>query len=80
VPVTTHASVSFANVPLAEISEKAAAIKAAGWTAHDRGDPWAQRFSKVLPDSENDPERELREIMGDYWLDADGIRELLDSR
>jgi hypothetical protein len=78
--VTTHAAVSFATVPLSEISAKAAEIKAAGWIGHGRGDPWVQTFSKSLPDTVNDPEAELRRIMGDYWLDADGIRELLYSR
>jgi hypothetical protein len=32
-----------------------------------------------VPEHDPDPERELREIMGAYWLDGNAIRELLDK-
>ena len=82
--MTIFAAVSFARVPLDEITSKAAEIRAAGWSsgsvAESRGDPWAQTFSKVVPEEGDDPEAELRAIMGDYWLDADAVRNLLDSK
>lgn len=75
---TTHwsASVSFAQTPLAEIGSKLEEILALGWKELDRGDPWAVVFRKHLPESVRDPEAELREVMGEYWMTADDIREL----
>ena len=80
---TWTVAVSFAKVPLAHIGDKADAIRAAGWLAdevlEERGDPWVQSFTKVFPESEKtDPEAELRQIMGDYWLDGDAITDLLE--
>src|SRR5262249_23534464 len=70
--------VSFAKTPLAEGSENAAALEALGWHETDRGDPWATSFSKDVPEQETDPAAEVRGVMGEYWLSADEIRELLD--
>jgi hypothetical protein len=78
-----HAAVSFARTPLEQISGKVAAIKALGWREREdvRGDPWAASFVKDFPEERaGDAERELREVMGDYWLDAAEIRSLLASK
>ena len=80
--IEVFSGVSFARTPLAEISGKAAQIEALGWTHDDenRGDPWYARFSKDFdmagPD---DYDADLRSVMGDYWVDADAIRSLLDK-
>jgi hypothetical protein len=70
--------VSFARTPVAEISAKADAIQELGWREDKRGDPWVVAYRKVLPEGE-DPEAEIRAVMGDYWLTADDIRDLLAS-
>jgi hypothetical protein len=77
------ASVSFARTPLAEISAKVAELAAHGWREDPdgRGDPWAASFVKQFSEEQSaDAERELREAMGDYWLDANAIRSLLASK
>jgi hypothetical protein len=70
--------VSFARTPLAEVSEKVAAIEALGWHEISRGDPWAASFNKEVPEEANDPSAEVRAVMGDYWMTADEIRELVN--
>jgi hypothetical protein len=72
-------SVSFAATPITEMGTKANAILALGWEPRDRGDPWAVEFAKKFEEGVSDPEAELREVMGDYWLGAHEIRELLDK-
>jgi len=75
---TLLAGVSFARTPLTEISAKDAEIRAAGWEpTGTRGDPWAATYRKQVPEDDPDPERELRLIMGDYWLDPEAIRDLM---
>ena len=76
-----YAGVSFARTPLEEISTKVEQIKTLGWREREdgRGDPWAVSFYKDVPEGEGDPEPELREVMGEYWLDADAIKALLGS-
>ena len=70
--------VSFARTPVAEISAKANAIQERGWREDKRGDPWVVAYRKVIPAGQ-DPEAEIRAVMGDYWLTADDIRDLLAS-
>jgi hypothetical protein len=70
--------VSFARTPVAEISAKANAIQELGWREDKRGDPWVVAYRKVIPGGQ-DPEAEIRAVMGDYWLTADDIRDLLAS-
>ena len=70
--------VSFARTPLAEISAKANAIQELGWREDKRGDPWVVAYRKTIPEGQ-DPEAEIRVVMGDYWLTADDIRDLLAS-
>lgn len=80
--IEVFCGVSFARTPFAEISAKAAQIEALGWTHDDetRGNPWVATFSKSFPmDESTDHEAEIRAVMGDYWIDADGIRSLLDK-
>lgn len=71
---------SFAVTPLSEISAKVEEIAARGWEYRDRGDPWSAVFRKYLPESDKDPEAELREIMGDYWMSAEDIRAFRASK
>jgi hypothetical protein len=79
--VTRFATVSFAATPVDEVSARHATICAAGWVPTGaRGDPWAMRYEKGFPEGDPDPERELREIMGDYWFGADALGELRRSR
>lgn len=43
-----------------------------------RGDPWAVAYRKDFPEeASDDPEAELRDVMGEYWVSADEIRVLL---
>jgi hypothetical protein len=74
-------SVSFARTPLAEVSAKAAELEALGWRELEdgRGDPWAASFQKDVPEEDNDPEAEVRAVMGYAWVDADEIRALLEA-
>lgn len=81
--MTLIAAVSFARTPLQELSAKVEQIKALGWREREdgRGDPWAASFAKdVSEDEARNGEAELRAVMGDYWLDADAIKELLASK
>jgi hypothetical protein len=69
---------SFASTPFEEISTKHEEIRAAGWEpTGTRGDPWAATYERRVSEDDPDPERELRSIMGDYWLDAEAIRNLV---
>lgn len=70
------AGVSFVKAPLAEISGKVAEIIALGWEEVRRLDPWEVSFSKDFSDP-SDWKAELHAVMGDYWLTADEISELL---
>jgi hypothetical protein len=70
--------VSFARTPVAEISAKANVIQELGWREDKRGDPWVVAYRKAIPEGQ-DPEAEIRAVMGDYWLTADDIRDLLAS-
>jgi hypothetical protein len=70
--------VSFARTPITEISAKANAIQELGWREDKRGDPWVVAYRKVISEGQ-DPEAEIRAVMGDYWLTADDIRDLLAS-
>lgn len=77
--MTLIAAVSFARTPLEEISAKVEQIKALGWRESEdgRGDPWASSFVKDVPrDQASNADAELRAVMGDFWLDADAIKEL----
>ena len=72
--------VSFAKTPVDEVSAKHGEILALGLAESDRGDPWAVSYRKDIEDDQmRDPERELREVMGGYWVDAEGIRSPLDK-
>jgi hypothetical protein len=72
---TVFTVVSYANTPIAVLSEKAAAIAALGWQEREegRGDPWLVWYRKDFEDSPADPEAELRQVLGPYWLGADAI-------
>jgi hypothetical protein len=70
--------VSFAATPMAEVSERAAAIEALGWREVGRANPWVISFQKDVPEDAPDPEAEVRTVMADYWLTAGEIRNLLD--
>lgn len=76
--ITIFASVSFAKTPVSEVSDRAGRITALGWVERGRGDPWAVSYRKDFPEEDaNDPEAELRDVMGEYWLSAAEIRALL---
>ena len=81
-PFTQYAVVSFAHTPLNEISGKAAEIKALGWReGEDRGDPWVVGvLEKDFPDEASASDADLRQVMGDNWLDDDAVKALLGSR
>jgi hypothetical protein len=72
------AGVSFVRTPVAKVTERAAAIEALGWREVGRGDPWVVSFQKDVPEEDSDPSAELREAMGEFWVTADEIRELLN--
>ena len=75
--ITWFETVSFWATPLEEVSAKHAELRAAGWEPTGAcGDPWAVRYEKDLPNGDPDPERESREITGDYWFGADALGEL----
>jgi hypothetical protein len=70
--------VSFARVPLREISSKIGQLEARGWREDRRGDPWTVFF--VKDSGEQDAaaaEEEIREVMGNYWVDAAAMQALL---
>jgi hypothetical protein len=72
--------VSFARTPLSEVTERAAAIEALGWRETGRGDPWIVSLRKDVPEEEPDPAAEVRGVMGERWVGADEIAELLRTR
>jgi hypothetical protein len=73
------AAVSFADTPLEEMAPRANQILSLGWTIVDRGDPWVIFFAKHVDESGGEPEAELRDVMGDYWVDGAGMTKLLAS-
>ena len=79
---TQYAVVSFTHTPLNEISGKAAEIRALGWReGENRGDPWVVGLlEKEFPDEASATDAELRQVMGDYWLDDDAFKALLGSK
>lgn len=75
--MTLYLGVSFAMTPLKEIGPKANAIMALGWEYNGRGDPWSVSFRRDCPEEgASSAVSEVKELMGDYWLDADGITAL----
>jgi hypothetical protein len=69
------AALSFAETPLEEISAKVAELVGRGWVFDEerKGDPWLVLVSKRFVDAvPHDCESELREVMGNYWVDLDG--------
>ncbi len=68
------AVVSFEETPLLEISVKAAAIDALGWIEYDRlPHRWIVKYEKVVAHADSPPADELRNVMGDYWVDPSDI-------
>ena len=71
---THYATVSFYKVALLEIGPLANRIVEAGWEPVDgKGEPWAILVGKTFSEPTPDPEAELREIMGDYWMTGEEI-------
>ncbi len=68
-------AVSFEKTPLVEISVKAAAIEALGWTEYDRlPHRWIVKYEKVVAQGDSHPAgNELEQLMGDYWVDPADI-------
>lgn len=76
--MTMSVGVSFAKVPLREISEMAARIEELGWRERGRGDPWVASFAKQIPEGAmREAEAEVRQVVGEHWMNADEIRSLL---
>jgi hypothetical protein len=73
------AAVSFADTPRRRSSRELTRYSSLGWTIIDRGDPWVILVAKHVDESEREPEAELRDVMGDYWVDTNRMRELLTS-
>ena len=68
------AVVSFEETPLLEISVKAAAIEALGWSAYDRlPHRWIVKYEKTVAHADRPPADELENVMGDYWVDPSDI-------
>ena len=68
------AMVSFEETPLLEISVKAAAIEALGWSEYDRlPHRWIVKYEKVVAHADSPPAEELKNVMGDYWVDPSDI-------
>jgi hypothetical protein len=68
------AVVSFEETPLLEISVKAAAIEALGWSEYDRlPHRWIVKYEKVVAHADSPPADELENVMGDYWVDPSDI-------
>ena len=68
------AVVSFEETPLLEISVKAAAIEALGWSEYARlPHRWIVKYEKVVARADSPPVDELKDVMGDYWVDASDI-------
>jgi hypothetical protein len=68
------AVVSFEETPLLEISVKAAAIEALGWSEYDRlPHRWIVKYEKTVAHADRPPADELESVMGDYWVDPSDI-------
>ncbi len=68
-------TVSFYKVALLEIGPLANRIvEPAGNQVDGKGEPWAILVGKTFSEHTPDPEAELREIMGDYWMTGKEIR------
>ena len=68
------AVVSFEKTPLLEISVKAAAIEALGWSEYARlPHRWIVKYEKVVAHADTPPGNELEDLMGDYWVDPSDI-------
>ena len=68
------AVVSFEETPMLEISVKAAAIAALGWSEYDRlPHRWIVKYEKVVAHADSPPVDELKDVMGDYWVDPSDI-------
>ena len=66
--------VSFEETPLLEISVKAAAIEALGWSEYDRlPHRWIVKYEKVVAHADSPPAEELKNVMGDYCVDPSDI-------
>jgi hypothetical protein len=83
---TLYMHISFARAPLDEISGMFDHLQSLGWVEdpEGRGNPWVATFSKEIEnwDSAEDQaeaRQEVREVMGQYWLDADAMKALNDS-
>src|SRR6476659_8868033 len=64
------ALVSFEKTPMLDISVKAAAIAALGWSEYDRlAHRWIVKYEKVVAHADSPPVDELKDVMGDYWVD-----------
>ena len=62
--------VSFEKTPLLEISVKAAAIEALGWSEYDRlPHRWIVKYEKAVAHADRPPADELKDTMDDYWVD-----------
>ena len=74
-------AVSFAATPLREIGTRVERLEALGFRERpDRGDPWVATFEKDFPQEYAfHAEAQVREAMGDYYMDAGAIRELFES-
>jgi hypothetical protein len=69
---TVKAAASFAKTPLDLVSHFDQRIRAAGWTEVGRGDPWLVWYQKDYADNGLiEGERELREIMGQHWIERE---------
>lgn len=68
------AVVSFEKTPLLEISVKAAAIEALGWSEYDRlPHRWIVKYEKSVAHADRPVADELEDVMGDYWVDPADI-------
>ena len=68
------AMVSFEETPLLEISVKAAAIEALGWSEYDRlPHRWIVKYEKIVAHADSPPAEELKNVMGNYWVDPSDI-------
>jgi len=75
---TIVAAVSFFATPTLEISKATRTILDLGWTEGEKlPEGWVVTFSKDVPEGVDDPEAELREAMGSYWIDATELGQLL---
>ena len=71
---SVFAVVSFEKTPLLEISVKAAAIDALGWSEYDRlPRRWIVKYENVGSHVDAPRVDELQDVMGDYWVDPSDI-------